>query len=273
MIGWLLLLLQGGLPTVGDTLWVRRVVAAPPGRAVRAAEWNATGEIEVLGHARVLMRGDSAEVSYPVTVWTPGTHTVQVPGPLLVGGDGRVDSMPPATVTLTAASVLPSGPRDTLQPQPTAPPVALREVSLTPLLVLWALAAVLLAPLYWWWRRRGRPVPVAAVGPDEVGEPQVERWAEAGEPRAVVGIAVERLRAAIAAQLPEAGPQIDTETCLAVMAEHRPAWPLAELSRLLRGLDQARFAHGAEVDALDLYRSATELERRITGATASGASA
>jgi hypothetical protein len=82
----------------------------------------------------------------------------------------------------------------------------------------------------------------------------------------VVGVAVERLRGTIAAQVPEAGPEIDTETCLAVLAEQRPAWPLGELGELLRALDEARFAHGADVDALGMYRSAGELERRITGA-------
>ncbi len=262
MIAWLLLL-QSGLPTVGDTIWVRRMVALPAGRAVRAAQWPATGEIEVLGHARVLLRGASAEVSYPITLWAPGTRTVQVPGPLLVGGDGRVDSLPPATVTLTAASVLPAGPHDTLRPQPTAPPVALREESLKPLLALWGLAAALLAPVHWWWRRRGRALPVAPVGPLEPADPAVARWSEAGEPRAVVGVAVERLRAAIAAQLPAAGPEMDTEACLAVLAEQRPAWPLAELEDVLRALDEARFAHGAEVDAVGMYRWAGELERRI----------
>lgn len=266
MIGWLFLL-QSGLPTVGDTIWVRRMLALPAGRAVRAAEWLPTGEIEVLGHPRVLVRGDSAEVSYPVTLWAPGTRTVQVPGPLLVGGDGRVDSLPPATVTLTAASVLPAGPRDTLRPQPAALPVALAEKSIKPLLALWGLAAALLAPLHWWSRRRGRAVPVPLVGPPQVADPELARWEEAGEPRAVVGVAVERLRAAIAARVPAAGTDLDTETCLAVLAEQRPQWPLAELEDLLRALDEARFAHGAEVDALGLYRSAGELEGRIAGST------
>jgi hypothetical protein len=263
----LLLLLQGGLPSVGDTIWVRRMVAAPAGRAVRAAEWIPTGDIEVLGHSRVVLRGDSAEVSYPVTLWAPGTQKVEVPGPLLVGGDGRIDSLPAAAVTLSARSVLPAGPRDSLQPQPTTPPVALREESLIPLLILWGAAALLLVPIHWWWRRRGRAVPVGVIGPAEIGEPEVERWADAGESRAVVSAAVERLRAVIAAKLPEATPETDIETCLAVVSQHRPAWPLAELGELLRALDEARFAHGPGVDALGMYRSASDLGRRIAGTT------
>ena len=264
----LALLLQAGLPTVGDTLWIRRMVAAPAGRAVRAAEWTPTGDIEVLGHARVVLRGDSAEVSYPVTLWAPGTQTIQVPGPLLVGGDGRVDSLPPATITLAARSVLPPGPRDSIKPQPTTPPVSLREESPVPLLILLGAAALLLLPLHWWWRRRGRAVPVGVVGPGAIGEPEVERWVDAGEFRAVVSAAVERLRDAIAAALPEASPEIYTETCLAVVEQQRPTWPVAELAELLRAMDEARFAHVPEVDAIGMYRSASELGRRITGVSA-----
>lgn len=256
---------QAGLPTVGDTVWVRRTIPAPPGRAVRAAEWNPQGEIEVLGHPRITVRGDSVEVAYPVTIWAPGAQTVSVPGPLLVGGDGRVDSLPPASVTLNAASVLPPGPHDTLRPQPTTPPVSLRERSLQPLLLLWALALVLLAPLHLLWRRRSRPVSVAPIGP-EPPEPDPARWADAGEPRAVLGVAVARLRDAIAARVPDAPQTMDTEACLTVVAERQPGWPLPELRDLLRALDEARFAHGAEVDAVGMYRHAIDLGQRLQSA-------
>jgi hypothetical protein len=262
VIGWLLLL-QSGLPTVGDTIWVRRTIAAPPGRAVRAAEWAPTGDLELLGHPRITLRGDSVEVAYPVALWAPGPHTVQVPGPLLVGGDGRIDSVPSATVTLTAASVLPAGPHDTLRPQPVTPTLALSEHSLQPLLLLLILALVLLAPVHLLWRRRGRPVPVAPIGPAEPPEPETARWAGAGEPRAVIGVAVERLRSAIAARVPEAGMTVDTEACLTVLAERRPSWPLTELGELLRALDEARFTYGADLDAIGMYRRAGELEQRM----------
>jgi len=59
---------------------------------------------------------------------------------------------------------------------------------------------------------------------------------------------------------------MDTEACLAVLARRRPAWPLAELGDLLRALDEARFAHGADVDAVAMNRRAGELEQRINGA-------
>ncbi|HYL29810.1 MAG TPA: hypothetical protein VEU27_07815 [Gemmatimonadales bacterium] len=266
MIGWLLpLLLQAQLPTVGDTIWVTRTVATPPGRAVRAAEWAPTDEVEVLGRPRVIPRGDSIEVAYPVTVWAPGPHVVQVPGPLLVGADGELDSLPPMTVTLTAGSVLPGGPRDTLAPQAAAPAVATHEHTLKPLLALWALAALVLVPVHLWWRRRGRAPAVAPVGPAGSPELPVVRWAEAGEPRAVVGATVERLRDLIAGQIPDARPDLDTDALLAVVAGARPDWPVAELGDLLRALDEARFAHGPGIDALGMHQWAGELEGRLAG--------
>jgi hypothetical protein len=79
---------------------------------------------------------------------------------------------------------------------------------------------------------------------------------------------VERLRDAIAAALPEASPEIDTETCLALVEQRRPTWPGAELGELLRAMDKARFAHLPDVDAVGMYRSASDLGRRITGAPA-----
>ncbi len=265
MIGWLILL-QIGLPTVGDTVWVRRTVVPPPGRAIRAAEWTPPDEVEVLGRPRVTLRGDSVEVAYPVALWTPGQHAVQVPGPLIVGADGQLDSLPPVTVTLAATSVLPGGPRDSLKPQAATPTIATHERSLEPLLALWALAALLLLPAHLLWRRRGRPTAAAPIGPVAPAELPVVRWAEAGEPRAVVGATVERLRGLIASRVPEAGTDLDTEACLAVVAESRPAWPLGELEDLLRALDEARFAYGPDVDALGMNRWAGDLERRLAGA-------
>ena len=267
MIGWALLL-QVGLPSVGDTIWVRRVVAAPPGRAVRAAEWSPTDMVEVLGRPRVVVRGDSVEVAYPVTVWAPGAHVVQVPGPLVVGADGRVDSLPSTTVTLTAGTVLPARPSDSLAPQPATAPIATHERTPRPLVALLGLALLVVVPAQLWWRRRGRPTTLAPVGPAHLAEVPVERWAEAGEPRAVIGAAVARLREVIAARAPEAQAELETDACLAVLAEIRPAWPLVELGELLHALDEARFAHGPDVDALGMHRWAIELVGRLPGGRA-----
>jgi hypothetical protein len=239
----LLLAAQAALPSVGDTIWIRRPVAAPAGWTVRAPDWELTGEVEPLGHARVVRRGDSAEVAWPVAAWAPGEHLVTVPGPVLVRPNGLEDSLPPQPMTLVVRSVLPAAPPDsTIKPQPPAPVVPTSERSPLPLLVLLALAAALLLPLHWWWRRRG---PTVAPGPPLVVdvETPVARWAEAGEGRVVLDAAVERLRGAI---------------------ESRRSDPaLAEAEALLADLEAARFADHPVADAPALYHRAAALEARL----------
>ena len=251
-----------GTPTVGDTIWVARAVAVPPGATLRPADWDAPDPVERLGAPRVSLRGDSTEIAYPIVVWRPGTLTVELPGPLLLHPDGRVDSLPAAPVALRIASVLPAVPADsTLAPQPRAEFVPRATVSPVPLLVLLAAAALLLAPLHWWWRRRGHPRP-RPVLPTARAEPPLERWADAGESRAVASVAAARLRAGIAARMPSAHPGLDTEDLLRALAQ-RADWPLTELADLLRALDEARFGHTAFPDALGLARWADELAPRL----------
>ena len=257
--------IQGEVPTVGDTIWVTRTVDLPPGHSLRAAEWEVADPIELLGPPRVALHGGAAEVSYPLAVWRAGFHTVSVPGPLLLSSDGGVDSLRAEVVTLHIASVLPRAATDTsLRPQPRADFVPRPATTALPLLLLLIAAILLLAPIHWWWRRRGRPAgkPTAA----EVGgpaKPPLERWADAGESRAVAAVATSRLRAALAARLPGALPSLDTEAVLAHIAEQRPDWPSAEVGDVLRALDEARFGNRALPDAIGLARWAAELEPRL----------
>jgi hypothetical protein len=260
------LALQVGPPTVGDTIWLARTVQVPPGRTVRAADWHPGDPVELLAPPRVTLRGDSADIVYPVVVWRVGSQAVEVPGPLLLGAGGGVDSLPPQRTTLRVASVLPKVPADsTLQPQPRADFVSRGAVSLIPLLAILAVALLLLAPLHWWWRRRG---PVGTVGPPSpVGrvEPRLDRWAAAGEFRAVAASVSARMRAAIAVRAPAAHRGLETESLLAHLAADRPEWPLAELAVLLRSLDEARFGTGASPRVLELAKGAMELEPRLPG--------
>lgn len=251
-------------PTVGDTIWLGRTVAVSPGATLRAADWDAPDPIERLGPPRVTPHGDSADVTYPIVVWRTGPLAVNLPGPLLLGAGGRVDSVPAQTVHLTIASVLPRAPIDsTIAPQPRADYVPRTSVSVLPLVVLLLLASLLLAPLHWWWRRRGSPRarPVLPIGDDD--DPPLERWADAGESRAVAAVATGRLRSLIAARMPAAHAALDTEALLRAV-DVRADWPLAELGDVLRSLDEARFGDAGFPDAIGLARWADELAPRLT---------
>ncbi len=256
---------QGGTATVGDTIWVSRTIELPPGRTLRAAEWEVADPLELLGPPRVTLRGGTAEVAYPLAVWRAGSHTVQVPGPLLLAPDGGVDSLGTEAVTLRVASVLPRAATDTaLRPQPRADYVPRPAVTPVPLVLLLILALIVLIPVHWWWRLRGRPAAKPAAEAAGQPRPPLERWADAGESRAVAAAATARLRAALAARVPDALPALDTEAVLAHVAEQRPDWPLDELGDTIRALDRARFGTGPAPHVLDLARQATELESRLT---------
>jgi hypothetical protein len=263
--GWLAttLVAQGPNPTVGDTVWLTRTVGLPPGHVVRAAEWEPADPLELLGRPRVVVTGDSAEIAYPVVIWQPGSQLIELPGPLLLGPGGTVDSLPGERVRLEVKSVLPANARDSvLVPQPRAGFVDRRELSLAPLAILWVAALVFLVPLHLWWRRRGKPVRTAALTPD-LPEPPLARWADAGEYRAVANVAASRLRSAVAERVGSAHPGLDTQRLLAELAAARPHWPLEELGELLTALDDARFGLTTSVDTLELSRSTLELRDRL----------
>jgi hypothetical protein len=250
-------------PTVGDTVWLSRTVALPSGYVVRAADWDPADPVELLGRPRVEVTGDSAEISYPVVFWRPGQQLIDLPGPLLLGPGGTVDSLASERIRLDVRSVLPAVPRDSvLRPQPRAALVPRREVSVTPLAVLWTLGLVLLIPLHVWWNRRGRPMPPLPRVTD-VPDPPLIRWADAGEYRAVANVAALRLRAAVAERVAGAHPGLDTERLLAELAAVRPNWPLEELGRVLRDLDNARFGQSGSPSALELSQSTFRLRDRL----------
>ena len=259
------LLLQGTAPSVGDTVWLSRTVRVPTGYAIRAGEWEPSDPIELLGRARVVVAGDSAEISYPVVLWRPGQHTIELPGPLLLGPGGTVDSLAAERMSVEVKSVLPRVPPDSaLAPQPRASLVSRRVVSLAPVAVLWLASLVLLLPVHLWWRRRGKP-PRAAPPPlrlDELELP-LARWADAGEYRAVANVAAARLRTAVEQRLASAHSGLDTERVLAEIAAARPQWPLPELSELLRALDDVRFGLVPSSEALRLSRSSIEMRDRL----------
>jgi len=259
------LLLQGTAPTVGDTVWLSRTVRVPTGYVVRAAEWEPADPVELLGRGRVVLAGDSAQISYPVVLWRPGQHTIELPGPLLLGPGGTVDSVAGERVSLEVRSVLPPVPPDSsLVPQLRAALVSRRVVSLAPMGVLWLASLALLLPVHLWWRRRGKPARTAtpAGRPDGLDFP-LARWADAGEYRAVANVAAARLRAAVEQRVASAHSGLDTERVLAEIAAARPQWPLKELNDLLRGLDDVRFGLVPSSEVLSLSRSTMEMRDRL----------
>jgi hypothetical protein len=255
--------LQAAAPTVGDTVWLSRTVAVPAGHVVRAADWDPADPVESLGRPRVVVAGDSAEIAYPVVIWKPGRQLIELPGPLLLGPGGTVDSLAGERVRLEVGSVLPAVPPDSvLPPQPRAGLITRRELSLTPLVLLWCVALALLVPLHLRWRRRGKPVRSTGPGP-ELPDPPLARWADAGEYRALANLSAARLRATVAERVASAHPGLDTERLLGELAAVRPHWPLEELGDLLRALDNARFGLTTAADALGLSRSTLDLRDRL----------
>lgn len=267
---FLLMLQQGvpaGAPTVGDTIWITRMVPVPRGGAVRPATWNPTGDVEALGPPRVTSHGDSAEIAYPAVAWLAGQHTVDLPGPLLLLEGGGVDSLPAQRVVLTIASVLPAGREPAqLAIQPPAETVTRDDRTLRPLFLLVGLGLLLVLPLHWWWRRRGM-----APEPPAVSRPPVlplARWADLGESRLVLGAATASLRDAIARGLPEATPGLDVAACIARVRSERPDWPADELAEVLGALEEARFTPEAFPDASGLAEWAQGLVARLPGRVA-----
>ncbi len=263
----LLCLLQAAAPTVGDTIWVARSLRPPRGAEVRAPAWTPSGAVELVGPPVVVARGDSVELRFPLVAWLPGPHTIELPGPVLLLRDGRVDSLPPQPVTLTVASVLPNLPGDsTPAPQPPAETVRRSLRSVVPLAVLLTVALALLVPFHLWWGRRG-PAPPRPPAAAPAGIP-TEDWIRAGEGRAVVNAAAARLRAAIAQAVPDAHRALDTEACLHAVRAGRPDWPLGELAALLRALDTSRFESSDPASARALHERAAAMVETLGAAGA-----
>lgn len=273
---------QGRPATVGDTVWVTRVVAVPAGYTVRPADWTPADPMEAVGPAQVLLRGDSAVIAYPLTAWRAGHHRLEVPGPLLLGPAGQVDSLPATHASIAVTSVLPPAAAETaLAPQPRAALVPLTTSTPVPLTILWALAALVLVPLHLRWRRRGPAPPLPPRIEPAPAVPPLERWTEAGEARAVVAHAAARLRRAVAtasastgvASTDVASPDVastdgvgagsETATLLEAARRAYPAWPHSELAQLFGELDRARFGP-TDPDALTLAHQSEALARRLT---------
>jgi len=183
----LLLLLQGPQPTVGDTVWVERVLGDVGGAVVRPQPWS-LGELgEQLGPALVTQGARGAVVRYPLVFWYPGDHTLTMPGPVLVRRDGSSDTLKASTHKVSLLSVLPAGqPRSKLAPKPARGTLPIAAPSLIPLAITTGAVLLVLLPVALLWRRRGKVAPLPTrveVFPDPA---RLREWAAAGEYRAAL---------------------------------------------------------------------------------------
>ena len=183
----LLLLLQGGAVTVGDTVWIERAVASVGSSVLRPQVWNVGTVGQQLGPAEVRVGAGGAVVRYALVLWYPGEHLLTMPGPVVVKRDGSSDTLPPSSVRVRVTSVLPAGAqRVTLPPKPARTPVSLAERSLLPLAAIVLVIGLLWAVIAWFWRRRGAlpPVPPPKPTTQVFHDPAtLHRWGEAGEHR------------------------------------------------------------------------------------------
>lgn len=173
--------------TVGDTVWIERVVGDVGSAILRPQPWQLGSLGEQLGPAEVVQGARGAVVRYALVLWYPGDQVLSMPGPVLVRRDGSADTLGVAAYQVRVLSVLPAGQRrSTLAPKPARDTVPIASRSLLPLAVL--AGAVLLgsgaAALLR--RRRGRPAPPRRAvevfpSPEVLG-----RWSAAGEYRAAL---------------------------------------------------------------------------------------
>jgi hypothetical protein len=181
-----LLLLQAAA-TVGDTVYITRVIPDVAGAVVRPQPWTFGALALQLGPAEIRRDERGTVVRYAVVFWYPGDHQVTMPGPVLVHRDGRSDTLAVSTARIRIESVLPGNrPRSKLDPKPAVEAVPLAAETPLPALILVGLTVAGLGVAGYRWRHRGKAArDPAASNPDPPGE-LLARWAAAGEHRAAL---------------------------------------------------------------------------------------
>ncbi len=206
-------------------------------------------------------------VRYTVAFFSPGEHAVEMPDIELAYSDGRVVHVFGDTAHVSIASVVPSAGDSLPDPVPAVAPLQ-RDV-MRPWLALLPAALVLLAVVVWIvaWRRVG-PRPGWRHGEGKSIFAPVERWIRAGELRAGISAATDRLRDRIARDLPDAGRQLSTAECIRMVEAQRPDWPVREIGETLRALDRARFAPALPSDVVVLAEQVEDLMAAMARAKA-----
>jgi hypothetical protein len=257
LVAILLLLPQGGewsvrprAVTVGDTVWLERLVPAPQGAMGRVRPLTGDELVEPLRPPEIRPVPDGLLVRYAVAFFATGRHALPMPPLEVVHPDGAVELVLGDTALAEVLALVP----DTVA----LPPARAARTPLGRIARQWwppaGLAAVTLLLLGTWAYLRRRPGPIPPVEPSQpvTDDPPLLHWLAAGERRAVATLAMLRLRQRIQAAVPAATAGLALAECLEVTARARPDWPLRELADLLTALERARFAPLAADDLAEL---------------------
>jgi len=234
-------------PTVGDTIWLFRVVSHAPDWRVRPGAFDNQGDVVSLGDPLVQFGATADTVRYAVVAWTAGSHRFPLPSLWLMGSGGRSDSLGGGTGTVFVRSVIPE---DSLRPAPKAllPPLDPQPAHLWPPLLAGALGVGALVTAI---RIRRRTAP-GTVPPAEFvtggGAPDA-RWLAAGEPKAVAARATRVLRQALARVVPDAVESLPVREALDAAEGKMPGATFRRVRDALLTLDQVAYAvaHGTDV--------------------------
>lgn len=187
MIAPLFLLLQVQSPTIGDTVWIERVLSGTGRSIVRPQQWDLGREGAQLGPAMVSYGEAGIMVRYPVVLWYPGDRTLTMPGPVLVYPDGTSDTLAASVHRIQVLSVLPARQaKSRILPRPPRNPLPLATRSLMPLVLLLVGSALLEGVVAFRWRRRRKLVPRGEPPLLEPAPDLLTRWAAMGEYRAAL---------------------------------------------------------------------------------------
>lgn len=248
-------------PTVGDTIWLERIVTMGPEWRLKPGPFENQGDVVPLGDP-LLARGLGGDtVRYPVVAWTAGPHHFRLPTLWLIGVGGRSDSLAGGAADVTVRSVLPA---DGSRPAPKAllPPLDSGPASLWPPLLAAILGTIgLVAGVRL--RRRGPRPTQAPADFVTAGDVPDDRWLAAGEPKAVAARATRALRQALARVIPEALESLPVREALDAAEGRMPGATFRRVRDALLALEQVSYAvaHGTDVQRVAI--EARELAREL----------
>jgi len=131
------------------------------------------------------------------------------------------------------------------------------------LTILLPVAVLVVATIWGALRRRRGPRPTWDSGGPDMVEPPVERWIQAGEPRAVAALAMARIRERLQELAPETNLAMSNGEVLTVLNEKHPTWPTGDLSDALLSLERASFAPAVASDVMAIVESAENTLRSV----------